>query len=98
MTIDQVIKLGDDLKEFMPQAQGLTSYDARPGVLPAGCPLYTSVSGAGEIFGMGENTMRALMKKNADFPALRLGKKIVIDVPGLYDWLHERNGSSILDD
>lgn len=99
MTIDQVIKLGDDLKTaFLPEAAHVTAYEAPPSVLPAGCPLYTSVSGASELFGLGENAVRALFRDNADFPALRLGKKIVVDVPGLYEWLHKRNGRTLTED
>ena len=36
-----------------------------------------------------------LIRDNADFPALRLGKKIIVDVPGLYKWLTERNGTNL---
>lgn len=98
MTIDQVIKLGDDLKALLPDMKAAAAYEAPPSVLPPGCPLYTSVSNAGALFGLGENTVRLLYKNNADFPALRLGKKIVIDVPGLYAWLHERNGKTLIDE
>ena len=98
MTIEQVIKLGDDLRAMMPELDRVTAYEAPPSSLPPGCPLYTSVANAGAIFGMGENTMRALVRDHADFPAVRLGKKIVIDVPGLYEWLHARNGQRLTED
>ncbi len=98
MTIEQVIKLGDDLKAMMPEMERVTAYEAPPSALPPGCPLYTNISTAGAIFGMGENTMRMLVRDHPDFPALRLGKKIVIDVPGLYEWLHKRNGQRLVEE
>lgn len=97
MTIDQVIKLGRDLEAMAPDT-GLKAYEAPPSVLPAGCPMYTSIAGARALFGIGENTIRALIRGNADFPALKLGKKIIVDVPGLYEWLHARNGMTLSDE
>lgn len=96
MTIESLIRLGDELKAMLPEME--QAYEAPPSVLPAGCPLYTSISNAGALFGIGENTMRALFRDNADFPALRLGKKIIVDVPGLYEWLHTRNGMTLSDE
>lgn len=98
MTIDQVIAMGESLKGFRDGVQTTAAYDVPPGCLPPGCPLYTSLSGAGNIFDMGENTLRILMKKNADFPALRLGKKVLVDVLGLYEWLHARNGTTLIEE
>lgn len=95
MTIESLIRLGDELKAMLPEMPKTQAYEAPPSVLPPGCPLYTSTANAGELFGMGEQTMRLLIRDNADFPALRLGKKIIVDVPGLYKWLTERNGTNL---
>lgn len=94
MTIDQVIKLGRDLEAFT--AEGDMPEAARPAsALPPGCPLYTSLEEAGKLFGLGLSTMRGLLKNNADFPAVRIGTKYIVDVPGMYGWMHERNGGSL---
>lgn len=97
MDAKRIIALGDALREFEAEARAPT-YEPPASALPPGCPLYTSLTGAGSIFGLGENTLRLLMKRNADFPALRLGKKVVVDVPGLYDWLHTRNGTTLIEE
>ncbi len=94
-TVDQLIQLGDALKalnggpDVPRRSEGFT--------LPQGWPLYTTITNASEIFGIGDGSIRALLKRNADFPALRIGNKYIIDVPGLYAWLHERNGTEILE-
>lgn len=54
--------------------------------------------GFGKMLKSFENTIRALIRGNADFPALKLGKKIIVDVPGLYEWLHARNGMTLSDE
>ena len=94
MTIDQVIKLGEDLKAFA--ADGPMPASETPvSALPPGCPLYTSLEEAGKMFGLGLSTMRGLLKNNADFPAVRIGTKYIVDVPGMYGWMHERNGEAL---
>ena len=93
MEVEQIIALGDALKE-------LTQLPARTApqtALPFGCPLYAGIASVGELFGIGENTMRAIVKANPDFPALRIGKKILIDVPGAYEWMHEHNGQDLME-
>lgn len=95
MTIEEIIALGDGLKKLMPQTEGKPIGEAPRWVLPAGCPLYATMEDAGKVFCISVNTMRALIKNNADFPVLWLGKKILVDMPGLYEWLHNRNGERL---
>lgn len=97
MTIEEVIQIGEGLKQLMPQVEYKTAYEAPKSVLPAGCPLYATIENTCKIFSTGDHTIRALIRDNADFPALRIGKKIIIDVPGFYQWLHERNGETLLE-
>ena len=94
MTIEQVIQMGEALKAFT--AEGAApAFEAPPSALPPGCPLYTTIEQAGKLFSVGENTMRTLLKRHADFPAVRMGTKYIVDVPGLYAWLHARNGEAL---
>ncbi len=97
MTIEQVIQLGDDLKAFTASAarQVEPIYEAPPSALPPGCPIYTTVDTACKLFGIGRQSLDRLIRANDDFPAVRLGRKTVVDVPGLYAWLHERNGTAL---
>ena len=94
MTIDQVIAIGESLKAFKEDAGQARVLEAprRAG------PYYVAVKDCKALFGIGEHTIRALYRDNADFPALRLGTKILIDVEGLYDWLHARNGTSLMEE
>lgn len=95
MTIAQMIKLSDDLRAALDIDDRLKAYEVPPSVLPAGCPLYTSVEGAAELYSISQVSIRNMIRRYADFPAARIGKKIIIDVPGLYEWLHARNGATL---
>ena len=96
VTIAQLIKLADDLKAAYPSLAAMKTYEAPPSVIPPGCPLYTNTTNAAKIFSIGEHTLRKLVRRNADFPCVRIGvDKILIDVPGLYEWLHSRNGGRV---
>lgn len=95
MTIAKLIQIGKELDSAFGEVDGLEAYQAPPSVLPAGCPLYAGVDLASKMFSMSAPTIRGLIKHNADFPALRIGGKIIIDVPGVYKWLSDRNGGRI---
>ena len=90
-TVTQLIALGDALKTL----SGDVKTEPARSVLPQGCPLYTTINGAMEIFNLGDNTIRSLIRRNADFPAVQIGRKYIIDVPGFYTWLSERHGQTI---
>ena len=60
-----------------------------------GCPLYTTVEGESELYSISQTSLRSMIRRYADFPAARIGTKIIIDVPGLYEWLHARNGNTL---
>ena len=94
MTIEQMIKLSDDLRTALKIDNRLKAYEVPPSVLPAGCPLYTTVEGASELYSISQTSLRIMIRRYADFPAARIGKKFIIDVPGLYEWLHARNGEA----
>ncbi len=96
VTISQLIKLADDLKAAYPSLSAMKAYEAPPSVLPAGCPLYTNLATASKIFSISTDVLRGLVKKHPDFPSVRIGiEKVLIDVPGLYEWLRSRNGGRI---
>lgn len=52
--------------------------------------LVISVSELQNILGIGHNSVYALVKR-PDFPAVRIGKRIVIPVDGLKQWLNENS-------
>lgn len=95
MTIAQMIKLSDDLRAALDIDERLKAYEVPPSVLPAGCPLYTTVEGASELYSISQVSIRNMIRRYADFPAARIGTKIIIDVPGLYEWLHAHNGDAL---
>lgn len=57
--------------------------------LPANVPLTCDINKATELFGVGETTLRKLIKKNADMPVKKIGEKLIFLVPDMYAWIRD---------
>ena len=62
--------------------------------MPAGTPLYADAAKMQELFGVGEHTL-AKLRRLPGFPYLKVGVKVLYDVPKSYAWLAEFRGGSV---
>lgn len=61
-------------------------------------PAYAGIKEASKLFGVSYETMRQLERRYSyaeGFPSVRIGTRVLIDVPGLYEWLKERRGQKL---
>lgn len=50
-----------------------------------------SIAQAANLLGVSQPTMYQLARR-ADFPAFRVGKRLLVDVAGLETWVHKQSG------
>ena len=95
ITVEQIIRLGDDLKNIWPKLSDAGVRAESTSAMPAGYPAYASIKDAVKIFGIGQTYFYELIRKYPDFPFIRLGlRKMLIDVPATYEWMHSHNCNS----
>lgn len=93
ITVDDVIAMGDALKALK-DTKGTAQPTDRE---PQGLPLFASVKDVVKLFGISDVNTRELIRRNADFPYVKIGSKILIDTYGLRDWLRARRGENVLE-
>lgn len=54
--------------------------------------LFADMETAAGIFGICSKTLRNIRRKNADFPIIKIGEKVLIDIPAAYEWLRDHKG------
>lgn len=96
LTLKDMAVFGDECRRILEETKGLSGREKDDGMC-MGWPPYTTPRAAGKLFGIGEQAMRNLARKNQwdGFPCVWLGSKMLIDVPGLYKWLGERKGQHL---
>lgn len=57
--------------------------------------LFADMETAAGIFGICSKTLRNIRRKHADFPIIKIGEKLLVDIPAAYEWLRNHKGIEI---
>lgn len=54
--------------------------------------LFADMETAAGILGICSKTLRTIRRRYSDFPTVKVGEKVLVDIPAAYEWMREQKG------